>query len=574
MSDWQGRMAHLLEAARGDRPAQLLLENCRLVNVFSGQVEQTAVAVDDGVVVGLGEGYEGIERIDLDGAYLSPGFIDGHLHVESSFLSPAQFARAVCPLGTSAVVADPHEIANVMGVEGFSAMIDASEDLPVTFFFNASSCVPASPLQDSGAVLGAAEMSLLARHPRVLGMAELMNFPGTVAGFPDILAKLEAFRGRPIDGHAPLLGGKGLNAYLLAGADSDHECTSLAEAEEKLAKGMWIMIRQGTHAHNMLDLLPLVTPRTERRCLLVCDDRQADTIAQRGHLDDLLRLAVDNGLDAPTAIRLVSLNPARRFGLSRRGAIAPGYVADMVALQDLRDFQVTKVWRAGKLVAENGRCLHPCQTPFSDAARQTMRLPALNEDLLRAPAGGKRARVMALIANQILTDENVVATPQRDGQLVADPERDLALLFIIERHKASGRRGVGLMRGLGIIDGALASSVAHDSHNLVLVGADRPSMLAAARAVAAMGGGLAVAKGGRVLATLALPLAGLMSDAPYEDVAAEISELNMAAAQVCRFRDPFMALSFAALEVIPHLKLTDQGLVDVDAFGHVSLYVD
>lgn len=569
--DWKTTMAARLAAARGDEPAQLLLAEGNIINVFNGQIERTDLAIDHGAIVGLGD-YEGKEVVDLGGAFLAPGFIDGHLHIESSFLSPAQFAKAVCPLGTSAVVADPHEITNVMGVEGFSAMIDASEDLPVAVFFMASSCVPASPLQESGANLSAAELSLLGRHPRVLGLAEMMNFPGAMAGAPDILEKLEAFRGRPVDGHAPLLRGKGLNAYICAGPDSDHECTQYEEAAEKLAKGMWLMIRQGTHAHNLRDLLPLVTPATERRCMLVSDDRQADTIAQRGHMDDLLRMAVDQGLDPVTAIRMVTLNPAQRFGLKGRGALAPGYRADIVVLEDLQDFQVSSVYHGGKLVARSGSCLHPCDQPFTSTARQTMHLPNPTPEMLRIPAKGAKTRVIELQKNQILTGQTLERTPERDGYLAAAPDRDLALAFVIERHQASGRIGACLMRGLGLKSGALATSVAHDCHNLILAGSDQESLLAAAKAVSNMGGGLAVANDGNILAKLPLPLAGLMSDQPYDQVAAEISDIELAAAQVCTMPSPFMALSFIALEVIPHLKLTDRGLVDVDQFKSVALF--
>ena len=571
--DWKQTMAARLAAARGDKPAGLVFTGGNVVNVFTGQIEQTDLAVDHGAIVGLGR-YEGEEVIDLEGAFVAPGFIDGHLHIESSLLAPAQFAKAVCPLGTSAVVADPHEITNVMGVEGFSAMIDASENLPVTIFFMASSCVPASPLQDSGAVLSAAELSLLGRHPRVLGLAEMMNFPGTMAGAPDILDKLGAFRGRPVDGHAPLLRGKGLNAYICAGPDSDHECTRYNEAAEKLSKGMWLMIRQGTHAHNLKDLLPLVTPITERRCMLVSDDRQADTIAQRGHMDDLLRLAVDGGIDPVTAIRLVTLNPAARFGLHGRGALAPGYRADIVVLEDLHDFQVSRVYHGGKLVAQGGRCLHPCDQSFTPTARQTMHLPELTPQLFRVPVEGPKVRVIELFKDQIITGQALEQTPQKGGYLAADPTSDLALAYVIERHKASGDRGACLLRGLGFKSGALATSVAHDCHNLVLAGTDEDSLLVAARAVAEMGGGLAVAKEGRVLAKLPLPLAGLMSDQPYDHVAAEISDIDLAAAQVCRMPSPFMVLSFIALEVIPHLKLTGRGLVDVDQFKPLDLFVE
>ena len=560
-----------LAVARGDAPADMVLAGGRVPNLFTGQVEELDVAVHQGLVVGLGA-YQGRERLDLHGAYLCPGFIEGHLHVESTLLSPAQLARAVCPRGTTALVADPHEIANVMGLEGIQAMLQGSEGLPVTFYFNAPSCVPATPLEDAGAVLEAAELLAAAGHPRMLGLAEVMNFPGLVAGDPGVLDKVLAFAGRPIDGHAPLLGGLGLNAYLTGGPQSDHECTQAAEAAEKLARGMWLMIRQGTSAHNLDDLVPLITAYSERRCLLVSDDRHPDTLAHQGHLDDLLRQAVALGLDPLTALRLVTLNPARRFGLERQGAVAPGHAADLVVLEDLKDFRVRQVFKAGRLVAQEGRCLDPCATPFSEGARGRMRCGALSAETFRVAAGGPRVRIIGLVPGQIITEHLIEDTPAVDGWLKADASRGLARLTVIERHRASGRVGQGLVKGLGLKAGALAGSVAHDSHNLVVAGMDEASMLTAARRVAEMGGGLCAALNQQVLAELPLPLAGLMSDQPLERVLPQLEDLRQGADLICAHPEPFMPLSFVCLPVIPHLKLTDRGLVDVDVFAPVELF--
>ncbi|MFH1057600.1 MAG: adenine deaminase [Pseudomonadota bacterium] len=568
----QQRLAGRLAVARGDEPAELVLAGGRVVNLFTGGVDEADVAVHDGVVVGLGD-YAGLQRVDLKGAYVCPGFIDGHLHVESTLLCPAELARVAAPRGTSALVADPHEIANVLGLAGVRAMLTGSADLPVTFYFNAPSCVPATGLETAGAALAAADLASLLDHPRLLGLAEVMNFPGLVAGDPGVLAKIQAFAGRPIDGHAPLVGGKALNAYLTGGPESDHECTQAGEAAQKLARGMWLMIRQGTSAHNLADLLPLVTPVSERRCLLVSDDRHPDTLAEAGHLDDLLRLAVAQGLDPVTALRLVSLNPARRFGLHRRGAVAPGWAADLAVVEDLREFKVLKVYQAGRLVAAEGQCLHPCATAFPDTSRGTVRPGRLDQDLFRVRAVGARARVIGLVPGQILTEHLVEPTPQADGWLAADPSRGLARLTVIERHHASGRAAHGLVKGLGLKAGALASSVAHDSHNLVVAGADDESMLTAAARVAALGGGLVAALGQRVLAELPLPLAGLMSEGRLDQVLMDLAELRAATDLICAHPEPFMPLSFVCLPVIPHLKLTDLGLVDVDAFGFVELFL-
>ncbi len=562
-----------LRVARGDEPADLVFAGGKVVDVFSGTVQEVDVALHDGIVAGLGK-YSGKKTIDLKGAYLTPGFIEGHLHIESTMLCPAQLAMAISPHGTSLVVADPHEIANVMGLQGIRAMLKNSQGLPVTFYLNAPSCVPATHLETSGAALGPEELEQTLSWKRILGLAEVMNFPGAVAGDSEVLDKIIAFKGRAIDGHAPLLSGKDLNAYLLAGPNSDHECTNLAEAAEKLAKGMWVMIRQGTAAHNLVELLPLVTPLTERRCLLVSDDRHPDDLAHEGHLDAILKLAVAKGLDPMIALRLVTLNPARRFMLKTRGAIAPGWVADLVVLDDLKDFKVRQVYQAGRLVAEDGRVLYPSTPPFASAAMSTMKLPRLDEETLLLEATGPRVRIIDLVPGQVLTEKSIDDAPTDGPYLSADPERDVARLLVIERHGINGNIGQGLLRGLGLREGALASSVAHDSHNLVVAGMDSESLLTAARRVGEMGGGLCVALGEKIIAELPLPIAGLMSDQPLGQTVEELERLRTAAASICSHPEPFMALSFVCLPVIPKLKLTDMGLVDVDSFGFVDLFVD
>ena len=565
-------LTSLLAVSRGEQPADLVLGGGQVVNLFDGRLEQVDVALHQGLVAGLGS-YQGRERVELEGRYLAPGFIEGHLHVESTLLSPARLAQAIAPRGTSLVVADPHEIANVMGLAGVRAMLEGSAGLPVTFLFMAPSCVPATHLETSGARLEVEDLKEMAAWPRILGLAEMMNFPGALNGDPQVLDKLLAFAGRPIDGHAPLLSGPGLNAYVAAGPDSEHECTRLAEAREKLARGMWIMIRQGTSAHNLRELLPLVTPLTERRCLLVSDDRHPDDLAHQGHLDDLLRRAVGEGLDAISALRLVTLNPARRFGLTRRGAVAPGYVADLVVLEDMRHFRVHEVYQAGRLVAREGELLEPLADSFPAQARGRVHLPPLSPQSLTTPVAGRMARVIELVPGQILTRAALEEPPQTQGMLAADPERDLALLYVIERHGHTGAVGRGLLRGLGLREGALASSVAHDSHNLVLAGCDSQSLLTAAQAVARAGGGLCVARGSEVLNLLPLPLAGLMSDRDLTGVLQGLASLRRAARAICRNPEPWMALSFVSLPVIPELKLTDQGLVDATTFSRVELFL-
>ncbi len=563
-----------LAVARGDVPADLSIRGGTLLNVLSGRLERTDVAVSGSVVAGLGD-YRGETELDASGLIVCPSFWDGHLHLESSMLMPSEFARVAVPAGTGAVVLDPHEIANVRGVEGIRFLLDASEGLPLDFFFMLPSCVPATNMETAGAELTAADLLTLGDHPRVLGLAEVMNFPGVIAGAPDVLEKIRAFSGRIVDGHAPLVAGKPLNAYIGTGIGSDHECTTREEAEEKLSRGMRIMIRQGTLARNMRDLLPLVTPYNERRTLLVTDDRTAVHLATRGHMNDVLAEAVSLGLDPVTAVRMVTLNTAEYFGFRKRGAVAPGFRADIVLLEDLSRFAARTVIKRGKIVCRDG-CLEAFP-PAADAAgmRSTVRLPEMREDVFLIPAEGKCVRVIGVIPGQIITEHRVLDATIRDGRAVADPERDVAKIAVVERHKSTGNVGLGFVQGLGLRDGAICSSVAHDSHNLVVAGSNDADMMAAVRAVADMQGGQAVVRNGKVLAVLPLPVAGLISTLPADRLIASQRELLRAVGypEVCR-EDPFIALSFLALPVIPALKITDKGLVDVNRFDFVSLFAD
>ncbi len=565
------RVQRRLQAARGEIEADLVIAGGQVANVYTGEWLRQDIAVYDGVVVGLGD-YPG-PRLEVPDRFLLPGFIDGHLHLESSMLTPRELARALVPLGTTAIVVDPHEIANVWGTPGLDYLLAASQGLPLDVFFMLPSCVPASSLGTSGACLEAADLALYRRHPRVLGLAEVMNFPGAVAGEGNILEKIALFPLGPVDGHAPLLSGKDLNAYRLAGIDSDHECTELSEAREKLRLGFYLMIREGSLARNMADLLPAVTPATLRRTLLVTDDCQPEDLIQRGHVDHLLRRAVSLGVDPLSAITMVTLNPAAYFALKDRGAIAPGLSADLVAVKDLREFRVEKVWKAGRLVAEGGRLVPNLEFSDHPAPFTSLKVAPLESEVLSPVAKGKKVKVIELVPDQLLTKKLVLPTPVCNGRLGTDPARDLLKLAVVERHHASGRVGLGLVRGFGLKRGALASTVAHDSHNLVLLGASEEDMMVAARHLVNLGGGLAVVADGQVLADLPLPVAGLLSPAPLEEVVQVHGRLR----EACRslggtLADPFMVLSFLSLEVIPALKLTDLGLVDVNRFQVVSLF--
>lgn len=575
-------LPHLLAVARGDAPADLVLRGGRVADVFTGEVREADVAIAGGRIAAVGRGLgEGASTLDLDGLTLAPGLIDAHVHVESSLVTPSQMARAVVPRGVTTLVTDPHEIANVAGLDGIRFMIADAARAPLSVLVNASSCVPASPLATSGARLEAEDLARLLDEPSLVGLAEVMNFPGVVGGDAGVLAKLAAFRARPLDGHAPGLAGRRLDAYAAAGISSDHESVTAEEAREKLRRGLTVFLRQATNAKNLLDLLPALDRWTERKVCLCTDDRVPGDLLDEGSIDHLLRMAVAAGVEPLVALRMASLNTAEHFGLRDRGAVAPGRRADLVAVAGLADFRAETVWIAGERVAERGEALFAVEggggaaaaaTVRNTAVRNTVHLPPGELDF-RIPAEGTTLRVVGLVPDQLVTEHLTLPARVEAGEAVADPERDLAKIVVVERHGVAGRVGRGFVRGLGLARGALAGTFAHDHHNLVAIGADDRSMTTAARAVADAGGGLAAAEGDRLLALLPLPIAGLMSDRPIEEVRRDLDALLAAAhALGSPLHDPFMAMSFLTLEVIPSLKLTDLGLVDVDRFELVSLW--
>jgi len=569
-------LAHFLPIARGDEPADLALRNGRVINVFTGEIIEADVAIAGDTIVGVGPDYEAAEEIDLGGRYVCPGLIDAHVHVESSMVTPPQFARAVVPRGTTTAVTDPHEIANVAGTDGIRYMLAASEGLPLTVYVNLPSCVPATHMGTAGAELSADDLLALAGLPRVIGLAEFMNVPGAVLGLPGALEKLVAFRGGIIDGHAPAVSGKWLQAYAGAGPGSDHECTTVEEMLEKLRLGMYVFIRESTAARNLRALLPAVTPQNSRRCAFCTDDRHPADLLDEGHIDYLIRLAVAEGLDPITAIQMATLNGAEWFGLRDRGAIAPGRRADLVVFSNLKKFHAELVFAGGTLVAQDGAPVGDWPTPAVDDSHVRDTVHVEWERLsLTIPAQGKQVRIIGVVPDQVVTEHLVEPAKVVDGLAVADLERDLLKIAVIERHRGTGNVGLGFVHGLGLKRGALAGSVGHDAHNLIVAGCDDASMMTAARAVGDMGGGLATAVGKEVLASVPLPIAGLMSDQPVETVRQEMDQLVEAAKQLgSSLHDPFMTLGFLALEVIPSLKLTDQGLVDVEKFDFVPLWAE
>lgn len=563
-------LTELLRVARGEAPADLLIKNARVVNVFTGEILETHVAVAGGRIAGLGD-YDATQVEDLQETYLCPGFIDAHVHVESSMVPPDEYARAVVPTGTTTVVCDPHEIANVLGLEGVRFMIERAKDSPLDVRVMAPSCVPATDMETSGARLLAGDLEELLAEPKVLGLAEVMNFPGVVLGLPEVLDKIRAFRDRVKDGHAPRLTGKQLCAYVAAEILSDHECTSVVEAREKLRLGMWLFIREGTFARNLRELIKVVDDNTDRRICLCSDDRSPADLMDEGHLDHMIRVAIGQGIEPVKAITLATLNPSEYFGLRDRGAIVPGRRADFVAFSRLDAPRADTVWSMGRVVARSG---YPYQWPRVPASRQVPRKMNVAWDRvsLRVAGDGRRTRVIGVIPDQLLTRHMIEDLPSKDGAVQAAPDRDILKLAVIERHEGTGRTGVGFLHGFGLRRGAIASTVAHDHHNVVVAGADDTSMMTAAKAIAATGGGKAVALGDEVLAQTPLPIAGLMSDQPFETVRKQMDACHEAARGLgSALRDPFIALSFMALPVIPSLKLTDHGLVDVEKFQVVPL---
>src|SRR5579875_3267791 len=574
-------LRHRIQVARGEVAADLLLRNARIVNVCSGECYLADVAVAGGLIVGViaqeGAGmdsYQGREERDLQGRWLAPGLIDGHMHIESTMLVLSEFARLVVPRGVTTVMLDPHEFANVMGVDGIRYVLEAGRGLPLSAYVMLSSCVPASAYESPYRALLAEDLLPLLTEERVLGLAEMMNMPGVLRGDEQVLAKIAATRekGLVVDGHAPGLRGRDLCAYAAAGVMSDHECTTLEEARERIRLGMWLMIREGSAARNLEALLPLVKELHPPRVFFVTDDRDPQDLTTRGHIDSMVRRAIALGLDPVEAIRLASYNTAQYFRLYNRGAIAPGFVADLVVLDDLTTFTVGSVYKDGKLVAQDGKLLVEPPSFAFPGVTGTVHIGDVSEADLRIPAQDGMVEVIGIQPGQITTQHLREEPTVRDGEIVADPQHDLLKLVVIERHHASGRVGLGLVKGFGLREGALASSVAHDAHNLVIAGTNDPDILAAARVLEEMGGGFAFVVNGEVRASVPLPLGGLVSPLPAEELVRQLRALDVAAADAgCTLEHPCMTLSFLSLSVIPSLKLTDQGLIDVETFTLLPL---
>ncbi len=572
----------LIDVAAGRRPADLLLTNARIVNVISHEIIDGNLAIFGERIAGIGD-YKAEKTMDLAGCYICPGLIDAHVHIESSMLAVPEFARVVAAHGTTSVIADPHEFANVMGAEGISFVLRSAKYAPIDVYIMLSSCVPASPLESAGAELTAEDLEPFMANPWVLGLAEMMNYPGVIAAQQEVLEKITMAAESVIDGHAPAVVGRDLTAYVASGIMSDHECVRAEEAIEKLRRGLFIMIREGSQTRNLKAILPIVTLANAEHFMFCTDDKDVRDLLEEGQIDFSIRKAIRLGMDPILAVRLGTYNTARYFGLRRLGAVMPGYRANLAVVDDLKSFRVTHTFHRGQIVAENGRCI----APVHEAERRAPLRSSIDvhwiepkDFIIPAPAGASatsppKIHVIHVLENRIDTERSMEPASVRNGQLVADPSRDLAKMVVIERHRASGEIGHGFARGFLLRSGAIASSVAHDAHNIIVVGMSDEDMHTAAVRLVKLRGGLVVANEGKVLAEVPLPIAGLVSDEPAEAAAEKLRDLCKAARDLgCPLEQPFMALSFLSLSVIGKLKLTNHGLIDVEQFKVIPLTVN
>ncbi len=559
-------------ASKGKKPVDLVIKNARIINVFNGEIEKNDIAVFDRFIVGLGGYSEAKNVIDVQGAYVVPGLIEAHTHMESSLLCPAEYARVVIPHGTAAVVTDPHELANVKGLSAIDYFIESTQDLPLKVYFTSPSCVPVASFDASGAKFTGNEIRKILQKDRVVGLGEMMNYPGLLSGDADVLEIILAAESRRIDGHAPELRGKSLDAYLMANVHADHESTELEEAREKLRKGMYVMIREGSSERNLEALLPLVNEKTIHRCMFVSDDKDCVDLYYNGHLDSTIRKAIDLGLDPMMAIRMTTLNPAEFFRLRHHGAIAPGYYADFLVVDDLEAFDVREMYCKGKLVAKDGEPLFQTQSIKNTAMFQTINIGEISEAQFCLKSSQQDFPVIELVPGNVITKKRYVPVKNTEGRIPADVERDLLLIACVERHHRTGKVGVGLVKGFGLKQGALASSVAHDSHNIIVVGTNSRDMYTAVKHLESLQGGLAVVNDEQILADLPLPIGGLLSILPAAEVIKKKKAVRDAAHELdVTTTFPFMQLSFLALPVIPEIRIIAQGLFDVEKMGIITV---
>ena len=570
-------LVEIIDAALGKQKATLVIKNVNVLNFFTGEIDKNMdVAIYKDTIVGIGKDYSGEIEIDGTGKFLSPGFIDAHVHIESSMVSVGEYAKAVVQRGTTSVIADPHEIANVLGLDGIRYMLYSSKYAPMNVFLMAPSCVPATAFETSGATLRAFDIHPLFSEKWVLGLGEMMNFPGVINKDPIVVDKISIAKDRIIDGHAPGLTGKDLNAYIAAGIYSDHETTTAEEAMEKLGKGMYIMIREGTATKDLEALIPIINEFNHSRIMFCTDDRHPHDLINQGHIDYMIKRSIQRGVKPIIAYKIASYTASRYFGLKKLGGIAPGYQADLVLLDDLENVSINSVIKSGKVVVENKEYVYETPVKIPYELRGSVNIKWLSVDDFKMKAEqNKKVRIIDIIPNQIVTKEIVDYPKVKDGIIVPDTERDYLIITVIERHRASDNIGIGLIHGFGFKKGAIASSVAHDSHNIIAVGTNFEDILRAAIRIRSRQGGFAIALNGEIIGNLPLPIAGLMTDIPVEEADKKMQELLEITKELgSPLKDPFMQLGFMALPVIPKLKITDKGLFDVEQFDFTSLFVE
>ena len=563
----------IINVARGLEKAQLVIKNANVVNVLSEEIHKADIAIEDGIIVGIGEDYHGEKEIDINGAFVTPSFIDGHVHLESAMVLPKEFAKTVLPAGTTTAIIDPHEISNVFGLHGISFMHEAVKDLPIDVYTMLPSCVPATPFETSGFDLNSYDLSLLIDKPWVLGIAEMMNFPGVLNLDKNVMAKLELAKSKDkrIDGHAPFLSNKDLCAYIASGVKSDHECTNPTEAIEKLRLGMYLMIREGTAAKDLDALIPVLKDCNTRKCLFVTDDRHPSDLKE--HINGMVRRAVEAGVNPIKAIQCASLNTAEYFGLKNLGAVAPGYRADLLILPDLVSFKPDFVIKDGKVIVENGVLTTQMEENETPSMRGSVNVKWIEKDDFRIEATSDEVKTIEIIPHQLVTKSVQSKIKLQDGNALSNIETDTLKICVIERHRATGNIGKGFVKGFNLKSGAIASTVAHDSHNMIVVGTNDYDMYVAAVELVKSQGGKVVVNNGEVISKLPLPIAGLMSDKDFNFVLDKCAELNQAAHSIgCTLEDPFMTMAFLSLPVIPELKITDKGIFDTNTFNFTDIF--
>jgi adenine deaminase len=561
-----------IDIAAGRQKAELVLKNARVVNVFTEEIIEADIAIENGFIIAIGS-YHGVHEIDLEGKYVAPGLIDGHVHIESAMVTPSQFAKSVLPVGTTTVIADPHEIANVCGLNGIQYMLDESSNIPLDVYLMMPSCVPSTHFENAGAVLLAKDMAAMLKKDRILGLGELMDFPGVINAQADILDKIHVTGDKIIDGHGPTIRNEALNAYVAAGIRTEHECSSREEMIDRLRLGMYVIIREGSAARNLNALIKGVTKENLRRVLFCTDDRHPGDIISDGHIDNNVRLAIENGLDPISAIKMATLNPAECYRLHQKGAVAPGYHADLIVFDALKTFNILQVYKKGQLIAENGKPLFEAKHIPNDAVTDTVNIKTVTKEDLRIKLDSDIANVIRLLPHSLVTEKAVRKVEVADGEFVFNKRLDILKLAVIERHRATGNIGLGLVENFRLESGALASTVAHDSHNLIVIGTSDDDMLMAIKEIERIGGGLTIVNKGRVIQSIPLPIAGLMTDQPIEVLNESLGDLYTKAYTlgVNNTIDPFMTLAFLALPVIPDIKLTDMGLFDVSSFKFINI---